>query len=133
MRDQKRGRDMKSIIIPTLAALALAGCGGPSETNLTASDAVQAEPLNAEDAGANAADQTNYSAAVLAQNDAQRNATFIRALKDAPLDCEHVDSSTRIDDQDGVPTWRVTCKGGTNYLIGIPKDGVAKIISRTDR
>lgn len=117
-------------MVPALAALALAGCGG--EGNITANDAVQAEPLNSADTD-NAADQTNYSAAVLAQNDAQRNATFIRALKDAPLDCEHVDSSTRIADQDGVPTWRVTCKGGTNYLIGIPKDGVAKIISRTDR
>jgi hypothetical protein len=122
----------KHVIAPTLAALALAGCGG-SERNLTSNDAVQAEPLNAEDSAANTADQTNYSAAVLAQNDAQRGATFIRALQDAPLPCDHVDSSTRIADQDGVPTWRVTCKGGTNYMIGIPKNGVAKILSRTDR
>lgn len=120
----------KHIIAPTLAALALAGCGG--EGNITANDAVQAEPLNAEDMD-NAADQTNYSAAVLAQNDAQRGATFIRALTDAGLDCEHVDKATRIADQDSVPTWRVTCKGGVNYMIGIPKNGVAKIISRTDR
>lgn len=122
------------IIVPMLAALALAGCGGASNTNLTANDAVTAEPLNAADepAAGNAA-EVNYSAAVLAQNDAQRGATFIRALQDAPLPCDHVDSSTRIADQDGVPTWRVTCKGGTNYMIGIPKNGVAKIISRTDR
>lgn len=124
---------LKRIIVPALAMLALAGCGGGSDTaNPTANDAVTAEPLNDLDAG-NGADATNYSAAVLGQNDAQRNATFIRALQDAPLPCEHVDSSTRIADQDGVPTWRVTCKGGTNYMIGIPKDGVAKIISRTDR
>ena len=122
------------IIVPMLAALALAGCGGASNTNLTANDAVAAEPLNAADepAAGNTA-EVNYSAAVLAQNDAQRGATFIRALQDAPLPCDHVDSSTRIADQDGVPTWRVTCKGGTNYMIGIPKNGVAKIISRTDR
>jgi hypothetical protein len=118
-------------IAPALVALALAGCGGGG--NITANDAVQAEPLNAEDVAANAVDETNYSAAVLAQNDAQRGATFIRALQDAPLPCDHVDSSTRIADQDGVPTWRVTCKGGINYMIGIPKDGVAKILSRTDR
>ncbi|MDG2533980.1 hypothetical protein P6144_10010 [Sphingomonas sp. HITSZ_GF] len=120
---------LKTIIVPSLAALALAGCGGGGEGNMTP---VQAEPLNATDMD-NAADQTNYSAAVLAQTDAQRNATFIRALQDAPLPCDHVDSSTRIADQDGVPTWRVTCKGGTNYMIGIPKNGVAKILSRTDR
>lgn len=119
-------------IVPAIAAFALAGCGGGGG-NITANDAVQAEPLNAEDAGANAADEINYSAAVLAQNDAQRGATFIRALQDAPLPCDHVDSSTRIADQDGVPTWRVTCKGGTNYMIGIPKNGIAKILSRTDR
>jgi len=123
---------LKTIIVPALAALALAGCGG--EGNITANDAVNAQPINAEDAGAeNAADTTNYSAAVLAQNDAQRNATFIRALQDAPLPCDHVDSSTRLADQDGVPTWRVTCKGGTNYMVGIPPNGVAKILSRTDR
>lgn len=125
---------LKTIIVPALAALALAGCGG-GEGAITANDAVNAQPINAEDAGAaveNAADTTNYSAAVLAQNDAQRNATFIRALQDAPLPCDHVDSSTRIDDQDGVPTWRVTCKGGTNYMVGIPPNGVAKILSRTD-
>lgn len=122
------------IVVPMLAALALAGCGGASNTNLTANDAVNAEPLNAADepAAGNTA-EVNYSAAVLAQNEAQRGATFIRALQDAPLPCDHVDSSTRIADQDGVPTWRVTCKGGTNYMIGIPKNGVAKIISRTDR
>ncbi|MFS2109445.1 hypothetical protein ACCC88_07150 [Sphingomonas sp. Sphisp140] len=122
------------IVVPMLAALALAGCGGASNTNLTANDAVTAEPLNAADepAAGNTA-EVNYSAAVLAQNDAQRGATFIRALQDAPLPCDHVDSSTRIADQDGVPTWRVTCKGGTNYMIGIPKNGVARIISRTDR
>lgn len=118
-------------IVPAIAALALAGCGGGG--NGTANDTVQAQPLNTEDAAANAVDETNYSAAVLAQNDAQRGATFIRALQDAPLPCDHVDSSTRIADQDGVPTWRVTCKGGINYMIGIPKDGVAKILSRTDR
>ncbi|NWP89425.1 MULTISPECIES: hypothetical protein [unclassified Sphingomonas] len=124
---------LKRIIVPTLAALALTACGGgASDVNLSANEAVTAEPLNELDA-ANAADTTNYSAAVLGQNDAQRNATFIRALQDAPLPCDHVDSSTRIADQDGVPTWRVTCKGGTNYMIGIPRDGVAKIISRTDR
>ncbi len=120
---------LKRIILPGLAALALAGCGESGTTNV-----VTAEPINAEDAGAaNAVDTINYSAAVLAQNDAQRGATFIRALQDASIACDHVDSSTRIDDQNGAPTWRVTCKGGTNYMISIPKDGIAKIISRTDR
>ncbi|MEP9359832.1 hypothetical protein [Sphingomonas sp. KR3-1] len=124
---------LKHIIVPGLAALALAGCGEPpSSTNLTSNEAVTAEPLNAAEDG-NAADTTNYSAAVLGLNDAQRNATFIRALQDAPLPCDHVDASTRIADQDGVPTWRVTCKGGTNYMISMPRNGVAKIISRTDR
>ncbi|WHU04724.1 MULTISPECIES: hypothetical protein [unclassified Sphingomonas] len=120
------------IIVPMLAALALAGCGGGSEGNLTANDAVTAQPLNGEDA-VNAADTINYSAEVLKQNDAQRGATFIRALKDASLECEHVDSATRIADQDKVPTWRVTCQGGINYMVSIPPNGIAKIISRTDR
>lgn len=124
---------LKRIILTTAAALALAGCGGSGERNLTANDAVTAEPINASEAGINTVDTTNYSAAVLTQNDAQRNATFIRALQDAGLNCDHVDSSTRIADQDGVPTWRATCKDGTSFMIGIPPNGVARIISRTDR
>jgi hypothetical protein len=119
------------MIVPALA-LTLAACGSSEEGNGSASDVVVAQPINAEEAG-NDADATNYSAAVLALNDAQRNAAFIRALTDAPLPCDHVDSSTRIADQDGVPTWRVTCKGGLNYMISMPPNGVARILSRTDR
>ncbi len=120
------------MIVPVAALLALAACGSNSDSDAGSGAVVNAAPLNADESG-NAADQTNYSAAVLTQNDTQRNATFIRALQDASLPCDHVDSSTRIADQDGVPTWRATCKGGTNYIIGIPKNGVAKILSRTDR
>lgn len=127
----------KRLIVPVLAALALAGCGPSQQANVTASDVVTAEPLNdtAVDANAvgNQLEQGNYSAAVLAQNDRQRNATFVRALMDSDLPCDGVESSTRIDDQNGVPTWRATCRGGVSYMISIPADGTAKIVSRTDR
>lgn len=124
-------------IVPALAVLALAGCGPSNEGNITANDIVTAEPLNDVAVEANAVgnelERSNYSAAVLAQNDRQRNATFVRALMDANLPCEGVESSVRVGDQNGVPAWRANCKGGLNYIISIPPDGTAQIVSRTDR
>lgn len=115
---------MRSLLI--VPVLALAACEPGAQTNRSASQTAAEPAANAADSG------INYSAEVLKQNDSQRNATFIRALQDASLSCDHVDSSTRVDDVDGVPTWRATCKGGENYMISIPKDGVARVLSRSD-
>lgn len=116
---------MRTLLI--LPVLALVACGPTAQTNTSEASQTPAEPAdNATDSG------INYSAEVLKQNDSQRNATFIRALQDASLNCDHVDSSTRVDDVNGVPTWRATCKGGENYMISIPRDGVARVLSRSD-
>ena len=114
------------MIVPLAAVAALAACG-PSADETAPDNAGVATPVENGAAGQNA------SAAVLGFNDQQRNATFIRAIRDAALPCEHVASSARIDDQDGVPTWRVSCDDGANYLVGITSDGTARIISRAGR
>ncbi|MGK6355987.1 hypothetical protein ACMGDH_12295 [Sphingomonas sp. DT-207] len=126
----------KRILLPAVAALALAGCQSEPAQDNAAVPVNTAEPINADaeaNAIGNAAGPENALAAVLEMNDRQRNVVFIRALLDAGLPCEGVTSSERVDDLNGQPAWRATCVGGTSHLISISPDGTANIASRTDR
>ena len=120
----------KHILLPTLAALALAACqqGGEATGNAAADNAAEANAVVE-----NGAIGNNVAAEVIAMNDAQRNVVFIRAIMDAGLKCDHVESSQRLDDQDGNPMWRANCSGGVAHMVTITPDGTAKIVSRTDR
>lgn len=121
------------IILPALAALALAGCqsGGGNSADVPA-NAADANSAEAEAIG-NAAEGGNVTAKVLAMSDRERNVVFIRAIMDAGLPCQSVKRSTRLADQDGKPLWRAECDGGQDQLITITPDGTANIVSRTDR
>ena len=123
----------KRIVLPALAALALAGCGPSGEAGggnaATAANATDAEA----NAIGNAAGGDNAVAAVLGMNDRQRNVVFIRALLDAGIECQAVTSSVRMPDQDGKPLWRANCSDQRAHMISITPDGTANIVSRTDR
>jgi hypothetical protein len=121
---------MNRVLLSAIAALALAGCqqGGQATGNAAADNAAEANAVVENGAMGN-----NVAAQVIAMNDAERNAVFIRAVMDAGLKCDHVDSSVRLPDQDGNPLWRANCKGGAAHMITITPDGTAKIVSRTDQ
>jgi hypothetical protein len=114
--------------VPVLGALLLAACNQPSET--VPANGVDAEPLPGSEMG-NAA-EGNATNAVLALNDRQRNAVFIRAILDAGLKCEAVTASERIADMNGQPTWRAHCGPNDAHIISIAADGTATINSRSD-
>lgn len=124
----------KRIVLPVLAALALAGCGSGGEGSGGANGAAAIDAADAEaNAAGNAAGGANVLAAVLEMNDRQRNVVFIRALMDAGIACQSVVSSERLPDQDGKPLWRANCSDQRSHMIGITPDGTANIVSRTDR
>ncbi|WP_066796793.1 hypothetical protein [Sphingomonas soli] len=131
---------MRTMILPALAAVALAGCGGiapEAERNVTNVNSDEAANAEANVAG-NVAEADNATAKVLALNDAQRNGVFYRAIEDANLTCQRVTSSDRLPDQDGKPVWRANCGGKIEaakaaYIISIAPDGTAQIIGRNDR
>lgn len=98
----------------TALLLALAACGGGEREETAAS---------------NAAD---YQARLQAMPEAQRNATFIRAIRDAEQECQGVESSSYQGEPNGRPTWLARCQGGSEWLIVIGADGGAMVINAGD-
>lgn len=97
-------------LIPLL--FALAACGG------------------GQNAAAPAAGPGNESAGnrVASLSEGQRNAVFIRAIRDAGLDCQHVERSVPAGSYREMPVWMATCQGGHEWTIVISPDGGAQIL-----
>ncbi len=117
----------RSIFITGIAALALTGCNGTTVPNASIDTAAE---TNAAD---NASAAGNVAATVLGYSDRERNGVLARAIIDAKMPCDGVIKSDRMGDQSGMPAWRATCKNGYQHLVSISPDGVATILSRSDR
>ncbi|MBN2971078.1 hypothetical protein JW805_03490 [Roseomonas aeriglobus] len=97
-----------------LLALPLAACGGgDAPTTNTATPAAQAT-------------ESEFQAKVSALEPAQRNGVFIRAIRDAGLNCQEVTESTK-DKKPGM--WGVRCGDGTGYAVQIQADGTATVFA----
>jgi hypothetical protein len=103
---------MRASLILTVA-LATAACGGGQNQAATANAGNAAEPV------------TNQVAGL---SDAQRNGVFIRALRDAGFDCQHVERSVPAGTVQNMPAWRATCQGGGEWTILVAADGSAQIL-----
>lgn len=106
-----KSRIMRAALLATIAA----GCGptgGPSQQGNEA-------------AGSTA----DYQARLAAMPEGERNAVFIRALRDARRECQHVDSSESAGEYRGMPVWSAHCSGGGNWTIVIGENGVAQILN----
>jgi hypothetical protein len=102
--------------VPVVAALALAtaACGGGGQNQAAAAAANGAEPAGNQ---------------IASLSEGQRNAVFIRAIRDAGLDCQHVERAVPAGTARNLPVWRATCQGGSDYMIAIGADGTAQIQS----
>lgn len=74
---------------------------------------------------------TNQQEAVIALPEGQRLAVLLRAIRDAGLPCQHVESAERLPDTRQGPRWRAKCDDGSFHLVSIRADGVAEVVSRT--
>ena len=124
---------MRRILIA--AALVLGGCQQASEQS--AANEVVAEPSNADAnmidanmAASNSA-EPNPLDRILAMRERERNVVFIRALLDEHLPCEGVKKSTLMPERKDMPTWYVECVDGASHVIGVTRDGIAHIASRS--
>lgn len=105
-------------ILPTAAlsalALAIAACGevAPPQNNQVS--------VPGPDATENSLENLN---------EGQRNAVFIRAIRDSGQDCQHVDSSARAGEHQGLPLWTARCDNGVTWTIVLGNDGSAAVLN----
>lgn len=99
-------------------ALALAGCG----------DRVKQADNEATAGRAAAAD---YQKEILALDEGQRNATFIRAIRDADTQntCQGVVTSAYVGEHQGAPMWTAQCEDGTDWAILLGDAGTAQVMT----
>ena len=64
-----------------------------------------------------------------AMPEGQRNAVFIRAIRDSGQQCQHVESSAPGAEVSGSPTWTARCDGGASYTIVILPGGIAQVVN----
>lgn len=59
----------------------------------------------------------------------QRNAVFIRAIRDAGFDCQQVTASQPQPDASASgQVWTARCSGGAAYAVVIGRDGTAQVV-----
>jgi len=114
---EQEARVIRSMFVVGAAALLLPTCGR---------EAPDAQERNV------AAGAGDYQARLEALPEAQRNAVFIRAIRDAGQPCQGVQSSVRQGEINNAPAWTATCEGGVRWTIAIGSDGVAQVMSTAD-
>lgn len=97
-------------------ALALAGCGEGGEQTVEA-------PLTAPEG-------ESYQDEILSLDQGQRNAVFIRAIRDVDVEqtCQGVESSAYVGEHEGTPMWTARCADGTDWALLIGPTGTAQVM-----
>ena len=110
---------MRSLIGTGLVlALALAGCGSGSE-----------QPDSAQTSATGTAD--DYQQKLLGLDEGQRNAVFIRAIRDADAEgsCQGVENSAYVGKHEGAPMWTARCSDGSDWAILLGPTGTAQVMA----
>lgn len=76
--------------------------------------------------------ESDHQQRLQAMPEGQRNAVFIRALRDAGRDCQGVERSAYQGVREGIPTWTVRCNDGGDWLVLISGAGVAQVVSAAE-
>ena len=105
---------MRSSVLAAAGLLALAGCDtsapdGPNAAATSGADAIQNR--------------------LMEMPEGQRNAVFIRAIRDADQECQHVEASEPAGEHQGFPVWNATCAGGGTWTIVVMNDGNAAVLN----
>ena len=111
---------MRMILAVSGAALiaTLAGCGDTTPDNESQIEVPGPQP---------------YQEELKAMPEAARNATFIRAIRDAGQACQHVESSSFVGEEQGFPVWEARCTESGVWKIMIQNDGVAQVIESAEQ
>jgi len=101
-------------VLPVLAVVLLAACDDGSPNNNVRNIKVP---------------EGEYQARLLAMSEGERNAVFIRAIRDAGRNCQGVRQSAFEGDEVGRPVWSARCSDGSLWMIVIGRAGIAQVAS----
>jgi hypothetical protein len=101
-----------------MLSLTTAACGGPG----TSSNEQSVNRIAPQASGAR----------IAALPEAQRNATFYRAIHDAGLDCQQVTGSAPAEPYRGMPVWTATCRGGGHWTLVVGADETVQILNANE-
>lgn len=104
-------------LLAIMTIFALGACSG------TANDSTESKVP--------AGNGVNSVAEITALPEAAQNAVFLRAIRDAGLDCQDILKGERIEATGGKATWRAQCEDGKFHLVLVNPNGSAEVISRT--
>jgi hypothetical protein len=76
--------------------------------------------------------EDDYPERLEAMPEGQRHAVFIRAIRDAGRECQHVERSIPRGWVNGAPAWIVECDGGLEWTIIIGKAGIAQVTNSAE-
>lgn len=103
-------------LLAIMTILALGACNG------TANDSKESKSLES--------NVVNPVAEITALPEAARNAVFLRAIRDAGLDCQDILKGERLEPMGEKATWRVQCEDGASHLVLVNQNGSAEVVSR---
>ncbi len=107
-------------LIPLAALALLAGC--------------DVTPTGQPTAPPKAPEPSAFQKSVIALSDAERNVMFIRAIRDANLECQGVTASERRGEAlNGDPLYIAHCGTQQTYGVAIGREGTARVMVRTGR
>ena len=98
------------------AALLLMACSGSEKSANVASNAA-----------ANAEVNSDAQNRVRDRPEGQRNGVLIRAIRDANLECQNVETSELTQTSNNLPVYMATCERGAVFAIAIRDDGTATV------
>ena len=101
---------MRSAAIVGAALILVGGCDGGGEPRK---------------AGTIAVAEGGYKARIDALDERQRNAVFLRAVRDAGHSCQSVAGSAYGGLEFGMPSWVARCGDGSDWLVMLDKGGRA--------
>ncbi len=112
---------MRKSCLAGALVLTLGACGGDEEA---------AAPQQNNAAATETAEQ--YNQRIQSLGEGQRNAVFIRAIRDAGRDCQHVQSSAPAPDVAGAPAWTATCDNGAEWIVILGDAGMATVTNEQE-
>ena len=114
---------MKRLMILPLAALAACNAEPAGQT---------ASASNSAGGNIAAADAVDYPARIRTMAAGQRNAVFLRAVRDAGRACQGVTDATEVTVQGGPATWSAACEDGVRWIVAISPTGTATVTNQAE-